>query len=518
MNHWYLKSFIIVLGIILTVSWGSCREDFDYAPSSGNLEFSKDTVFLDTVFTNIGSSTYSLKVYNRSNQDILIPFVGLESGQESSYRLNVDGQAGKEFNDVPLLAKDSLFVFIETTFDIAQIPENEFLYTDALFFGAGDERQQVELVTLVKDAIFLYPNTQSDGTKETLLIGLDEDGEEIRVEGFFLEPEQLQFSNEKPYVVYGYAAVPENESLIIDAGARVHFHNNSGILVNEGATLNVNGLLSEDQETLENEVIFEGDRLEPSYADIPGQWGTIWLKEGSTNNTITHLTIKNATIGIRVEGDESLTPPTLTLKNTQIYNSSNHNMWATTAHVLAENIVLGNSANSSFYADLGGKYSFVHCTLANFWNSGPGSGTALLLDNSAPLANGETITRNLESADFTNCIIDSNQSIAFLLEKNDSADFNFNLKNCLLKFNDTSNRFEGDPLFNFEDNDLYQNVILNEDSDFIGPFENQFQIGINSAAIDAAESNLSPPILTDILGIERIPNPDIGAYENASDK
>ncbi|MBS9463064.1 hypothetical protein KIM67_11640 [Flagellimonas sp. 389] len=508
---------MIVLGIILTISWGSCREDFDYPPSSGNLEFSKDTIFLDTIFTNIGSSTYSLKVYNRSNQDILIPFIGLESGQESSYRLNVDGQAGKEFNNVPLLAKDSLFVFIETTFDIAQTPENEFLYTEALFFGTGDERQRVELVTLIKDAVFLYPNTQSDGTKETLVLGLDDDGEEIRVEGFFLEPEQLQFSNEKPYVIYGYAAVPENENLIIDAGARVHFHTNSGILISEGATLNVNGLLSEDQEILENEVIFEGDRLEPSYANISGQWGTIWLREGSANNIISHLTIKNATIGLRVEGEESQISPTLILKNTQVYNSSNHNLWASSAYIIAENTVLGNSANSSLYVDLGGTYSFVHCTLANFWSSGPGSGTALLLDNAASLTNGETITQNLESADFTNCIIDSNQSIAFLVQRNDNADFNFGLKNCLLKFNDTSNRFEGNPLFNFEDIDLYQNVILNGDSDFTRPFENQFQIGNNSAAIDVAEPNLSPPILIDILGVERAPNPDIGAYENTPD-
>jgi hypothetical protein len=37
---------------------------------------------------------------------------------------------------------------------------------------------------------------------------------------------------------------------------------------------------------------FESDRLQPEYADVPGQWGTIWLTNGSTNNTINHLTIK----------------------------------------------------------------------------------------------------------------------------------------------------------------------------------------------------------------------------------
>ena len=63
---------------ILSVS--SCRKDFSTIPSFGELEFSKDTVFLDTIFTNIGSATYNLKVYNRSNDDITIPNITLERG------------------------------------------------------------------------------------------------------------------------------------------------------------------------------------------------------------------------------------------------------------------------------------------------------------------------------------------------------------------------------------------------------------------------------------------------------
>ncbi len=92
------------------------QEGFSIRYSSGNLEFSKDTVYLDTVFTNIGSSTYSLKVYNRSNNDIQIPNVRLAQGNNSSYRLNVDGVAGKEFENVPLMAKDSLIYFYRNNF------------------------------------------------------------------------------------------------------------------------------------------------------------------------------------------------------------------------------------------------------------------------------------------------------------------------------------------------------------------------------------------------------------------
>jgi len=55
--------FTITLGFLML--WSSCRKDFEYAPSTGSLEFSKDTVYLDTVFSKIGSSTYNLKVYNQ---------------------------------------------------------------------------------------------------------------------------------------------------------------------------------------------------------------------------------------------------------------------------------------------------------------------------------------------------------------------------------------------------------------------------------------------------------------------
>ena len=62
----YLFTFLIC---VLLISVSSCRKNFDTIPSFGNLEFSKDTVFLDTIFTNIGSATYNLKVYNRGEPD-----------------------------------------------------------------------------------------------------------------------------------------------------------------------------------------------------------------------------------------------------------------------------------------------------------------------------------------------------------------------------------------------------------------------------------------------------------------
>ncbi|WP_350288310.1 choice-of-anchor Q domain-containing protein [uncultured Croceitalea sp.] len=491
----------------------SCRKDFDFQPSSGNLEFSKDTVFLDTVFANISSSTYSLKVYNRSSEDIQIPTIRLENGLESNYRLNVDGASGKEFENVPLLAKDSLFIFIEVTTPLDEVNQNQFLYTDAIQFASTNATQKVELVTLIKDAIFLYPRELSDGTTETLLLGLDEQGNEIRIEGFFLEDDELIFTNEKPYVIYGYAAVPNERIASFQAGARVHFHKSSGILVSPNGSLQINGALSTDQELLENEVIFEGDRLEPEFATIPGQWGTIWFTPGSTENVINYLTIKNATIGLLVQGNGNFDSANLAITNSQIYNSLNANLRARTAKINAENLVLGGAGFVSALLGMGGDYNFNHTTIANYWQNGFRDTPGLIITNSEENAQNEIITSDLVNANFTNTIIDGNRRIELGLLKNDDALFQYNFNSCTIKFNDISNQFTENPLYDFENTLLFNSIFLNGELSFQNVSENNFSLMQNSIAIDNGNPQAAQLVPIDILGVSRANLPDIGVYE-----
>src|SRR5690606_17528212 len=129
--------------------------------------------------------------------------------------------------------------------------------------------------TLIRDAIFLYPKKFPDGTTETLVIGSGDN--QVEIPGFYLDEEHLTFTNEKPYVIYGFAAVPSNKTLTVEAGARVHFHAESGIMVAENATIKSMGAPSTNRELMENEVIFQGDRLEPRFSEVPGQWGYIRL-------------------------------------------------------------------------------------------------------------------------------------------------------------------------------------------------------------------------------------------------
>lgn len=491
-------SYLFVVALLVSVS--SCRNDFDFEPSTVNLEFSRDTVYLDTVFSRIGSSTYTLKVYNRSDNNIKIPKIRLGEGENSKYRLMVDGMYGKTFNNVEMLARDSMFIFVETTinYDDYTNSETTFLYTDKIEFESVTHTQKVELVTLVQDAVFLYPHRDEDGFYEELKIGSD------TIRGFFLDENdpihgnELVWTNQKPYVIYGYAAVPSGKTLEVQEGAKVHFHDSSGIIVAHNASIQVNG-------TLENPVVFEGDRLEPFFSEIPGQWGTIWLTDGSVNNSFSNAVIKNSTIGLYVQ------VCSLDLENVQIYNSSNFGIMATTATINGFNVVINNAGQSSLVCSIGGDYNFVHSTIANHWNRSHRSLPALILDNTYEMPEG-FIPLN---AHFENCIVYGSNNIELNINKAENSVFNFSFTNSLIRFIDLNNRFTEDPLYDFDNASLYINSIIaktfnSNKAEFVNATQNDLRILDTSAAKGIATLNYSGT--NDILGNPRNGQIDSGAY------
>ncbi len=496
----YFISFLICFALIAA---SSCKKDFSTIPNFGSLEFSQDTIFLDTVFTNIGSSTYNLRVYNRGNKSITIPEIALEKGISSNYRLNVDGIPGKNFTDIDILAKDSIFVFIETTINANNATDP--LYTDRILFDTGSNQQDIDLVTLVQDANFIYPGKNPITMK---IDSLTIDGQATNIKGRFLTDAELTITNLKPTVIYGYAAVPGNKTLTIEAGAKVYFHNNSGLIIDNKATLKVNGTLAE-------KVVFEGDRLESSFSKIPGQWGTIWMRAGSKNNEIYHAQIKNGIIGILIDSIGSASTPTLKLENSEIYNHSNFGILARETNIEAHNVVIGSAGEASLAATIGGTYNFTHSTFANFWNNGIRQLPAVLVNNFFTYVdnNGQEIieTRSLYAANFTNCIFDGNNNIEFILDKVDSGGvFNYNISNCMIQFNDTNNYYDDNTELDFT-NSFYQNIILNGNSNFRDSQNEDFIIGQDTDAINKAKTTF---FSIDILGVDRTINPDIGAYQH----
>ena len=505
-----MRKLIILFFVGLAITVSSCRQDFVFEPSTGDLVFSKDTIYLDTVFTNIGSSTYTLKVYNKSSKDIKIPTIRLAKGVGTKYRITVDGMTGDEnrvFHDVELLAKDSMYIFIETTAGIGDANPPDFLYTDQIEFDSGANLQKVELVTLIQDAYFIFPNKQN-GHIDQIPIGFNQDGSIQETNGRDLDANhpdngnEYDFKIDKPYVIYGYASVPNTKTLHIPAGARVHFHADSGIVVQHGGTLHIDGSTS-TTEALENEVIFEGDRLEPDFSDVPGQWGAIYLRQGSgtNNHRIKNLTIKNAVIGLLIEPTVGAA---ISIENTQIYDCSNYGIISYNGKIDGKKIVINSCGQFCLAAVYGGDYNFTNCTFNNNWSSS--KQLAVYVADNLKDAVPETLPL---TANFTNCIIYGSNSNELILNKKGTA-FTSNFQNCLVKLNVSSGSVA------VANPDLYDILRLeqngnkiNKTPDFQDISKNKLVIGADSFAkgigIDAG-------IPFDIAGNPRVSPYDIGAY------
>ncbi|MGG7034766.1 MAG: hypothetical protein ACI7YS_06170 [Flavobacterium sp.] len=515
-----MRHLLYVLFIGFLISFTSCRNELTFEPTTGNLAFSRDTVYLDTVFKNIGSATYKLKVYNKSNQDISIPTIKFGKGLDSKYRMMVDGmqgENGKIFNNVELLAKDSLFIFIEVTADVKDANSNDFLYTDQILFGTSSNLQKVEVVTLIQDAYFIYPKRENE-IYETVPIGINGDNTVATVRGRNLNHnhpdngDEFIWNSTKPYVIYGFASVPANEKLTVMPGARIHFHADSGLIVQEGGTLNINGTTS-NTENMENEVVFEGDRLESFYDAVPGQWGFVYLRQGSTNHQISNLTLKNATIGFIVENNFG---SAMTIKNTQIYDCTSVGIYGIHANIEGNNIVINSVGQIALACTSGGNYNFKHCTFNNNWPSS--KHLSVMIDNYFLDENKQPVVFDLTEATFSNCIIYGSNSVEMLLNKNNQKQFVYQFNNCLIKFNNVNNKFTNDPLYNFSDSNFYKDCLIAKNTYDLNPNfqdvnKNKLNIDQTSSAFEKGSSDYLIPL--DILGFERSSlNPDLGAYTN----
>jgi hypothetical protein len=268
-----------------------------------------------------------------------------------------------------------------------------------------------------------------------------------------------------------------------------------------------------DPDLLENEIIFEGDRLEPDFSNVPGQWDVIWLTSGSTNNEFSYTTIKNSAVGILMEdndGDE-----TLTLKNVQIYNSAISGLLVRTGNVYGENMVINNSGQSSLLLQLGGNYTFNHSTFGNYWTNSFRSFSTVQIENFLQISDTEVLAANL-NANFNNCIIYGNEPRELTLTRveDNSILFNVNFTNSLLRFEDPNGDFTDNPLYDFGNASLFTDIVLNADPLFQDTRLNNFNIELGASAAEGVGKGGIPPLF-DLNNTSRNTSaPSAGAYES----
>lgn len=452
--------FLFFVGLLFITTINSCKKEQFY--SKENLSFSADTVVFDTIFTTIGSTTQNFKFYNNDNKRLLIEEIELMGGKNSPFRINIDGISGITHKNIEMLAKDSLYGFVEVTLDI----NNQVLpmiVEDSIRFRTNGKDQFLKLAVWGQDAYFHYKDLN---------------------EGIW--------PNDKPHVIYGAAYVDSSKTLVIQKNTKIHLHKNSMLFVYKG-TLHINGEKGEEVQIL-------GDRLEEFYKNVSGQYYGIYLHE-SRPCTINYLIQRNGSSGVHITGNNPFNSPSdynLTITNSILTNNANYGFFLYDGGKLkAENCIISKNGVHSLFVLRSASFDFTHCDIVGYGSS---KSAAVGIMNYY-----DGIASNIPFGNFKNTVIYGPQNYEIALDtvnqNNTAGLINLNFNNCVIKYKDGSNH------------SMFQNnIYFNEDPKFTSTSEGDFKPLPGSSLSDRGGSSYALPY--DIEGTPRnMSAPDIGAYE-----
>ena len=464
-NLIFKKTYIIGVGILLfLIVWSisSCRDDSFITDSDAKLSFNTDTVLFDTLFTKLGSATRSFMVYNNHDKSIKISSIHLAGGNNSPYRINIDGDPSYEIEDYTLLPNDSIYIFVDVNIDpnASNLP---YIVKDSIVFITNGNIQDIKLMAWGQNAHFL---------SDSMLVG------------------DIVWTDDLPYVISNHIGIDENSKLTIMPGVKVFSDNWSAIFV--WGTLEILG-------DTNNPVYFQGVRPEEYYKNIPGQWWGIHFIRESKNNYIRNCYIRNGTIGITVDSLPINPPnPNLVLENVRIENMTMYGILGRSAYIRAFNTLINNCCQYLLIADLGGTYEFYHSTFAHYGRYCTSRYPALAFYNYD-----NKIYKNDLNVTIANSIIWGAKEEELEMKKTGNGEFNVLISHCLI-----SSKNAGLDI---------NNNIRNKDPGFISPYDYNFRP--DSVAIIVNKGD--PSYLTqftilqnDMEGKSRVDQkPDLGVYE-----
>ena len=452
---------ILILG--MACCFTACIDDGFTTSPSDILAFSTDTVNFDTIFTEQGTATRTLKVYNRSDKSLKISSINLAKGSASGFIVNVDGLSGTSFNDTEIRGQDSLYIFIIANVAATgnALPvENR----DSLIFVTNGVRQEVKLLAQTQDA--------------------------KRLRGITINSDSL-LTAEKPFIIYDSLVVAPGVTLTIEPGATLYFNSN--------AFLAVKGrLLAEG--TREKGITLRGDRLDKMFDNLPynnlaGQWGGVRFFDGSFDNRLTHVMLRGTTWGVLCDSTDT-SRTTLSIHNSIIHNATKDLLTAQCNRLQITNSELSDAGQSVIVIH-GGTAEFTHCTIVNYYFYDIITGATIQLPSIE-----ETQAKGI-SATFNNCLIAGN---ATPISEGDLTGTQIYFNSCMLNVegaddnNFINTYWGGQPHFMQIDreNYLYDYRIGSAESSAIGWGDPGYA---------------TPPLDCDMYGVSRSEHVDVGAYQ-----
>ena len=302
---------------------------------NARLTFSRDTVRLDTLFSTVPSVTHTFWVYNRADDGLRISSVRLERGNQTGFRVNVDGTfLNPVVQDLEVRKGDSLRVFVEVTAYENHAEDPRLVEDNLLFTLESGTVQKVNLRTYSWDAEKV----------SSLLIDRD-----------------TTIECSKPLVVYGSGICVAPGATLTLVNTTLYFHDEAWMRV-EGKLVAQNSVL-------------RGDRLDHMFDYLPydrvsGQWRGIEVVREADGLWMFDSEVRNAWDGIRADSSSVI------LQNTVVHNNRGHALYAKDSDVQLDYCQLTN-AEGDCLALHGGSAAIDHCTLGQFYPLTYDAGAAL---------------------------------------------------------------------------------------------------------------------------------------------
>lgn len=384
-----------------------------------------------------------------------------------------------EVHDLEIAAHDSIYIFVEVTIDPSG-QNQPMVVKDSIEFSTNLNLQDIDLLAWGQD----FNLIRNELIKTTTC------------------------TNEKPYLIYNNAVVDSLATLTIEPGTKIYFHKDAGLFAK--GNIKANG-------TFSSPIIFQGDRLESVYSDVPDQWRGILLFSGSQSNEFNFVEIKNANIGLQVGTIEDEGYASANLANTKIQNMAYAGIFAMKSEIEAYNCLVTNCGFYLAALTVGGSYEFNHSTFANYWGkfaTKVRNTSSVVISNVLIIDEKTTYAGDLNKAKFGNCIItgDVGHENEIEIGQTPEAEFNYQFDHCILQLADT---------FKTDNTEHFVEILKGIDPKFIDPYEKyNFELDTLSPAKDVAKLQTATLFPVDLKNNSRLDDdgPDLGAFERIEKK
>lgn len=454
------KIVTYLLLISLLAAALACKKQSVITSPDAILTITADTLRFDTVFTSVGSVTQYFTIINSNAQKLQISDIKLMGGNNSAYKMIVDGIAAPQINNLEINAGDSIYVFVSVTINptAADLP---FIVQDSIQVTCNGNQKLIQLQAYGQNAQFFRK------------LYIDKD---------------TTWTSALPVVIVGGVQVAENSTLTIEQGCRIYLQADAPFVVD--GTIKVKG-------TAVQPVIFQGARIDPGYRDLPASWPGIYLRPGSSENTMQFAIVKNAYQGIVAVGGPL---PKLQLRACIIENIYDAGILAVGSAIDAVNCLISN-CGSNLVVQAGGSYGFTHCTIVSYDNK--------YISHKKPVLTLSNLDEAGSSYDlqalFRNSIIwagGNNVDQEVVTERKGNAAFDVTFDHVLYKSKTSPPDVQ------------LLDAIANQDPAFdsINANRNYFDFHIGNKPSPAIGTGVTAGVSTDLDGRERVGTVDLGCY------